>query len=223
MNLSHEIVKIHEKMTNQIEAIQTQTQEWQKATMSKLEEKQQEWEQLTGNFRDMKMEIQNICETLRMQTLGKNNHNQLIEENISTTHTERNSSTIEELSDNGQLDQHNGTEQRQHAENNARQVLSNERIAQTAHTIIIPPSSSIPTFSGSIMESPHQFLVRVKEYTETINHWNEQLLLNGISQFLRGTALEWYCQLRVSNRRPQTWAEFKVIFLNQFNSPIRRA
>ncbi|CAF4597045.1 unnamed protein product, partial [Rotaria sp. Silwood2] len=74
MNLSHEIVKIHEKMTNQIEAIQTQTQEWQKATMSKLEEKQQEWEQLTGNFRDMKMEIQNICETLRMQTLGKNNH-----------------------------------------------------------------------------------------------------------------------------------------------------
>ncbi|CAF4940533.1 unnamed protein product, partial [Rotaria sp. Silwood2] len=72
MNLSHEIVKIHEKMTNQIEAIQTQTQEWQKATiskleekqqewqnvtMSKLEEKQQEWEQLTGNFRDMKMEI----------------------------------------------------------------------------------------------------------------------------------------------------------------------
>ncbi|CAF2156686.1 unnamed protein product, partial [Rotaria magnacalcarata] len=90
-------------------------------------------------------------------------------------------------------------------------------------TIVIPPSSSIPTFSGNTLESPRQFLIRVKEYAETINYWNDQLLLNGIAQFLRGTALEWYCQLRVSNRRPQTWIEFKVIFLNQFNSPIRRA
>ncbi|CAF4488755.1 unnamed protein product, partial [Rotaria sp. Silwood2] len=158
-----------------------------------------------------------------MQTSGKNNHNQLIEENISTPYTERNSSTIEESFDNGQLDQHNRTEQRQHAENNARQMLSNERTVQIAHTIIIPPSSSIPTFSGSILESPRQFLIRVKEYAETINHWNDQSLLNGISQFLRDTALEWYCQLRISNRRPQTWMEFKVVFLNQFNSPIRRA
>ncbi|CAF3221843.1 unnamed protein product [Rotaria sp. Silwood2] len=223
MNLPHEVVKLQEKMSNQIEAIQAQTQEWQNVTVSKLEEKQKEWEQLTDSIRDMKMEIQNMCEALRMQTLGKNNHNQLIEENISTPHTERNSSTIEESFDNGQLDQHNRTEQRQHAENNARQMLSNERTAQTSHTIIIPPSSSIPTFSGSILESPRQFLIRVKEYAETINHWNDQSLLNGISQFLRDTALEWYCQLRVSNRRPQTWVEFKIIFLNQFNSPIRRA
>ncbi len=63
----------------------------------------------------------------------------------------------------------------------------------------------------------------MKEYAETVNHWNEQSLLNGISQFLRDTALEWYCQLRTSHRRPQTWTDFVAVFLNQFNSPLRRA
>ncbi|CAF1465673.1 unnamed protein product [Rotaria sordida] len=188
-------------MTKQIEAVQSQTQEWQNVTVSKLEQKHQELEQLTNNLRDMKMEIQKICEAITMKTLEKSNLNQLIEENTLTPHTQRNSSTMDESFNNDQPD-------RQH---------------QTTTTIIIPPSSSIPTFSGSIMENPRQFLIRVKEYAETINHWNDQHLLKGISQFLRNTALEWYCQLGISNRRPQTWTEFKVIFLNQFNSPIRRA
>ncbi|CAF4904068.1 unnamed protein product, partial [Rotaria magnacalcarata] len=49
---------------------------------------------------------------------------------------------------------------------------------QTTHTIVIPPSAAIPTFNGNISENPRQFLIRVKEYAETINHWNDQALLN---------------------------------------------
>ena len=186
-------------MTNQMETIQSQTQEWQRVTMFKLEQKQQEWEQLTNSLRDMKTEMQKICEAMAIKTLEKNNQNQEIEENISTPHSQRHSFTSDEPFINNQPDRRHQT------------------------TIIIPPSSSLPTFSGNTMENPRQFLIRVKEYSEIINQWNEQCLLKGISQFLRDTALEWYCQLDTSNRRPQTWTEFEILFLNQFNSPIRRA
>ena len=101
--------------------------------------------------------------------------------------------------------------------------ITSETTTTTIQTIIIPPATSIPTFSGNILENSRQFLIRVKDYAETVNHWDDRILLNGISQFLRETALEWYCQLRTSNRRPQSWNEFTTIFLNQFNSPIRRA
>jgi hypothetical protein len=108
-------------------------------------------------------------------------------------------------------------------EQNDSYTIGAERTSQTTHTIVIPPTSCIPTFHGIISENPRQFLIRLKEYAETVKHWNEQSLLNGISQFLRDTALEWYCQLRTSHRRPQTWTDFVAVFLNQFNSPIRRA
>ncbi|CAF3338172.1 unnamed protein product [Rotaria socialis] len=192
MDVPNEMMNVQEKMINQIETIQKRTEELQATTTSKLEEKQQQWEQLTNNIRDMRTEMKTNCEALETKALRKNDQNQLMEENVSTPHTQLNSSAINESFDNGESDHHNITEQRQQAENNARQMLLNERPAQTAHTIIIPPSSSIPTFSGSTFESPR-------------------------------TVLEWYCQLRVSNRRPQAWIEFKIIFLNQFNSPIRRA
>ncbi|CAF1522764.1 unnamed protein product, partial [Rotaria sp. Silwood1] len=146
-----------------------------------------------------------------------------MEENVSTPHTQRNSSTINESFDNGQSDHHNITERRHHADISTRQPSPMEYTLQTTHTIIIPPSTAISTFNGSIWENPRQFLIRVKEYAETINHWNDQALLNGISQFLRDMALEWYCQLRTSNRHLQTWTDFIAIFLNQFNSPMRRA
>ncbi len=32
-----------------------------------------------------------------------------------------------------------------------------------------------------------------------------------------------YHILIITHRRPQTWTEFVAVFLNQFNSPIRRA
>jgi hypothetical protein len=91
------------------------------------------------------------------------------------------------------------------------------------HSIIVPPSSAAPAFHGKYSESPTQFLIRVQEYAESVHAWDRPTLLNGISQFLRDSALEWYCQLRMSHRRPQTWSEFTDLFLAQFNSPVRKA
>ncbi|CAF5025392.1 unnamed protein product, partial [Rotaria socialis] len=142
MDVPNEMMNVQEKMINQIETIQKRTEELQATTTSKLEEKQQQWEQLTNNIRDMRTEMKTNCEALETKALRKNDQNQLMEENVSTPHTQLNSSAINESFDNGESDHHNITEQRQQAENNARQMLLNERPAQTAHTIIIPPSSS---------------------------------------------------------------------------------
>jgi hypothetical protein len=91
------------------------------------------------------------------------------------------------------------------------------------HTIVLPPSSSVPTFSGKITERPRQFLIRVEEYACTITHWSRETLLRGISQFLRDDAFEWYCQLHQTNDVPTDWNQFAVRFLAQFHSPIRAA
>ena len=91
------------------------------------------------------------------------------------------------------------------------------------HSIIVPPASAAPAFHGKHTDSPTQFLIRVQEYAESVHSWDCPTLLNGISQFLRDSALEWYCQLRLSHRRPTTWTEFKDLFLAQFNSPVRKA
>lgn len=96
-------------------------------------------------------------------------------------------------------------------------------ISQMRPSIIVPPSSAAPAFYGKSTESPTQFLIRVQEYAESVHAWDRSTLVNGISQFLRDSALEWYCQLRLSHRRPQTWTEFEDLFLAQFNSPIRKA
>jgi hypothetical protein len=55
---------------------------------------------------------------------------------------------------------------------------------QMKHSIIIPPSSAAPEFHGKHSERS--------------------------TQFLRESALEWYCQLRMSHSRPHTWTEFIV-------------
>jgi citrate synthase len=89
-------------------------------------------------------------------------------------------------------------------------------------SIIVPPSSAAPAFHGKHTESP-QFLIRVQEYAESVHAWDRITLVNGISQFLRDSALERYCQLRLSHRRPNTWAEFEDVFLAQFNSSLRKA
>lgn len=91
------------------------------------------------------------------------------------------------------------------------------------HSIIIPPASAAPAFHGKNTESPTQFLIRVQEYAESVHSWDRNTLLSGISQFLRDAALEWYCQMRMTYRRPQTWSEFTEAFLSQYNSPVRRA
>ncbi|CAF5091632.1 unnamed protein product, partial [Rotaria magnacalcarata] len=60
MNVPNEIMNVQEKMINQIEIIQERTKELQDTTTSKLEEKQQQWEQLTDNIRDMRTEMKKI-------------------------------------------------------------------------------------------------------------------------------------------------------------------
>jgi hypothetical protein len=89
--------------------------------------------------------------------------------------------------------------------------------------IVLPPISSIPTFSGKPTERPRQFLLRIQEYTRTVNHWSQDILLRGISQFLKDDALEWYCQLHSINKIPHNWDDFVIRFLAQFHSPIRAA
>lgn len=75
------------------------------------------------------------------------------------------------------------------------------------HSHIIPPSSAAAAFYGKHNESPTQFLIRVQEYAESVHTWDRMTLVNGISQFLRDSALERYCQLHLSHPRPQTWTE----------------
>lgn len=94
---------------------------------------------------------------------------------------------------------------------------------EISHTVIVPPPSAVPEFHGRHNESPTQFLIRVQEYAESVNNWDQKKLLKGISQFLRNSALDWHCQLRRSPYPPETWREFEEVFLAQFNSPVRKA
>ena len=90
-------------------------------------------------------------------------------------------------------------------------------------TIVLPPTSAIPTFSGKPTERPRQFLLRIEEYTHTVNHWSRDTLLHGISQYLKDDALEWYCQLHALHMIPHNWEQFSARFLAQFHSPLRAA
>ena len=91
------------------------------------------------------------------------------------------------------------------------------------HPVIMSPSAAAPEFHGNHSESPTDFLIHVQYYVETVYGWDRATLLNRISQFLQDSALDWYCQLRVSQGRPHTWVEFTSMFVTQFNSSIRKA
>lgn len=95
--------------------------------------------------------------------------------------------------------------------------------ATQGSTIVLPPTSALPTFSGKPSDRPRQFLLRLVEYTRTVNKWSTTTLLHGMSQFLKDSALEWYCQLSATHTLPSTWAQFEQRFLAQFHSPIRIA
>ena len=94
---------------------------------------------------------------------------------------------------------------------------------QMSTTIVLPPTTTLPTFSGKPTERPRQFLLRVEEYARTINNWSRETLLRGISQFLKDDAFDWYCQLYHTNNVPTDWNQFVTRFLAQFHSPLRAA
>ena len=100
---------------------------------------------------------------------------------------------------------------------------STSSVNGTKNLIIVQPSSEAPVFYGKHSESPMQFLIRIQEYVKSVHLCDRLTLLNSISHFLRESALEWYYQLHMSRRRPQTWEEFTELFLAQFSPPIRRA
>jgi Retrotransposon gag protein/Zinc knuckle len=209
--LSNEIMTLQSKMASQLEHSQTQ-----------LERNQEQWNHLTSDVQEMRAELKRICAALTMNRTSSG-QNQEFNENTLAPQSERENARTEESSELPQLPQENQHSREQRSDNESVLIPPNRYDTFASHTIVIPPQSTIPSFSGNHAESPRQFLIRVKEYAETINRWNDQALLNGISQFFKGTALEWYCQLRTSYRRPHEWAEFVILFLEQFNSPVRRA
>jgi hypothetical protein len=187
------------QLTNRMDNIQSEMKQLQEETKKQVQKQQSQWDRLTGDVRCMKEELKKICEAILSSNIAPNDKEDIVEESSITIH--RNDGT--NLSIEGQT--------------------SPSPLQPITQTIIMPPTSAIPVFSGNLSENPRQFLIRVREYTETVNRWDEGMLLNGISQFLRETALEWYCQIRMSPRKPRQWSEFSILFLNQFNSPIRRA
>ena len=200
--VSSEMASLQIMMVEQMEKMQKQTREWQDTARSKIDKSEEQWNYVTFEMESMKTDVKKICEAITTQQTTEIDNNQSEDGINRTLHIIDNPMTRD-------------------SPNSRSQCIHRE--SQPTHTIVIPPTAAIPVFSGNITDNPRQFLIRVKEYAESINRWNEQSLLNGISQFLRDTALEWYCQIRTSHRRPQTWTEFSTIFLTQFNSPIRRA
>lgn len=210
------------QLTSEITALQTQTQEWRNATSDRLETSEQQWISVTNAVRELTNDIRQLATSIlhgssraEIQVTNQNYSTELLQQHQTST---PNTTTSDRTSTpNGSLPQ-----DEQNTSTTTHMQPSTEKNSNI-QTIIIPPTSAIPIYHGNYSENPRQFLIRVKEYSETINQWNDYNLLNGISQFLRDTALEWYCQLRMTHRRPQSWAEFTNMFLTQFNSPIRRA
>ena len=191
--------------------------------LTELEKKMNEicdvqYHDLKSDVRNMRNELSKIFEAITMSQMTRNDDHRLTENKTSTPHNDPYTSPVEESFECAKARQHT-----HHTIRNENNATAAEQTSQAIHTIVMPPADSIPTFRGDISESPRQFLMEVKEYAETTNHWNEQALLNGMSQFLRGTARQWHCDLRESDERPKTWADFVAVFLDQFNSPVRQS
>lgn len=196
--LSNRIDQVREQISNRIDQIQTETSEWHIKTTQKMNQFEKE--------RDESLQravlIKDACEgqSFRQEISNPNNDHLFLTNANLVCKTQVNFAPSHEDSSTPK---------------NCKTLMP--------HAIVIPPTAAIPTFSGKFSERPNQFLIRVQEYAETVHGWDQHTLLLGISQFLRENALEWYCQLRASFRRPETWTEFVKLFLSQFNSPIRNA
>ena len=220
--LETDITTFQNNMMERISTIQTQTQTWQANATSTLNAHQQQFSDLMEGFRDMKLELQKIVASMTTNVVT-DHKNQLNNEHTSdpimhpnawtpnrnfNTATSLPSMKLQDLT----------TEHRE-----SPYISPMIQPVSTIHTVVIPPTSALPLFHGRHDENPRQFLIRIQEYAQTIHQSNDNGLLNSISQYLRDTALEWYCQIRITPHRPTSWHEFTALFLAQFNSPIRRA
>ena len=210
-------------MTNRIQSIQAEGQRWQDQTKTQLEQNKEEVHHVTKELREMREEVKKICEVIMASHIVEKNNTETVGRQESIIPNNNRTSEGIEQQTAGQSPRGSRVQEGHREESEYNETMRSRWMAQPTQNIVIPPLASIPTFSGNITESPRQFLIQIKEYTETVNHWDDELLLRGISQYLRDTAFEWYCQLRTAYRRPHDWLEFTVLFLAQFNSPIRRA
>ncbi|CAF1603331.1 unnamed protein product [Didymodactylos carnosus] len=55
----------------------------------------------------------------------------------------------------------------------------------------------------------------------TLFRAGDSQLLRNISNWLTGAAVDWYLQLSQGHHLPDTWHEFKKLFLSRFRSPER--
>jgi hypothetical protein len=196
----------HEEMEARIINIQNQTNEMHTKITSILHEDKQQ-------FDAIKQQCNEIMRTLYSLTNEEQSEPQTIQK-------------FPQLTTNYLISTHPMLNIDDHSNNTNKTVPplpANDGKTSKSHTIMIPSPTAIPTFSGKYSEHPNQFLIRIQEYAETVYGWDQLTLLLGISQFLRDTALDWYCQLRASHRRPKKWAEFVSLFLSQFRSPIQIA
>ncbi|CAF0872301.1 unnamed protein product [Adineta steineri] len=191
----------HEKIEARIVNIQSQNSEMHMKATSTLEENKQQFDEIKQQCNEM-MRI--------LHSLTKNE--QLEPENIHEASKTASNCLISIQPALNIADHLNNTSK------SVPSFLTNEIQTQRSQTIMIPSPTTIPTFSGKCLESPNQFLIRIEEYTEAVYGWNQTTLLFHISEFLRGTALNWYCQLTATHQRPKIWAEFaqkveEILFL----------
>ena len=108
--------------------------------------------------------------------------------------------------------------------NHSTEESSRVAFEQTSYQdILLGSPSKIPVFSGKPTERARHFLLSIEQYTRTVYHWPQDILLRLISQYLTDKALDWYFYRLESERKFTSWHEFTVHFLAHFLCPVRLA
>ncbi|CAF1595382.1 unnamed protein product [Rotaria magnacalcarata] len=172
-------------------------------------------EQNTNTWTDILIEIQEIKHSLldakneqqndeRMQQL-EHNHN-ATSFSLPATQTRQGRSSSSTITNN---------------ESSSSHINPSDINGNKTQTIVLPPPTTAPVFYGKSSERAWQFLMRVEEYAETVHMWSEDMLLRGISQFLKDTALEWYCQLPQQHQQWNECLQNKDETINEFIIRLR--
>ncbi|CAF1482034.1 unnamed protein product, partial [Didymodactylos carnosus] len=97
---------------------------------------------------------------------------------------------------------------------------SNFDVSQCTRSL--PPdvtvNDSISHFSGKTNEQPNKFLHEYQQTMRTLFRASNLQLLRNICNWLSGLARDWYLQLLQSRQLPNSWSEFKKMFLSRFRS-----
>lgn len=169
-------------MSDRVESIQALTASYFDETTSKHEESKKQWSRMYADINNNMNCILNKLDSITGSKVTSSNTDINLGRPMPTT-------TYPVMSRSGHPFQTDPlpiqTEIRQEAT-----VQNTFPLNGVKHSIIVPPASAAPEFYGKQSESPTQFLIRVLEYAESVHAWDRATLLNGISQFLRDSALE---------------------------------